>query len=160
MHSTTAKTLIEQLALARHPEGGWFKETYRASDKLAAQALPARFDGDRSASTAIYFLLEAGDISALHRIQSDEVWHFYAGSTLRVHGIFPDGTYQGGNSAPIWLRASSSRPWCLRAAGLAQDWPKATLPWWAARWHPVLTLLTLNWRKRSSYLPATHNTLN
>jgi predicted cupin superfamily sugar epimerase len=121
MHSTTAKTLIEQLALARHPEGGWFKETYRASDKLAAQALPARFDGDRSASTAIYFLLEAGDISALHRIQSDEVWHFYAGSTLRVHGIFPDGTYQGGNSAPIWLRASSSRPWCLRAAGLAQE---------------------------------------
>ena len=94
IHTTTAKTLIEQLALARHPEGGWFKETYRASDKLAAQALPARFDGDRSASTAIYFLLEAGDISALHRIQSDEVWHFYAGSTLRVHGIFPDGTYQ------------------------------------------------------------------
>lgn len=94
MHSTTAKTLIEQLALARHPEGGWFKETYRASDKLAAQALPARFDGDRSASTAIYFLLEAGDISALHRIQSDEVWHFYAGAPLRVHGIFPDGAYQ------------------------------------------------------------------
>ena len=94
MHTTAAKTLIEQLALARHPEGGWFKETYRASDKLAAQALPARFGGDRSASTAIYFLLEAGDISALHRIQSDEVWHFYAGSTLRVHGIFPDGTYQ------------------------------------------------------------------
>ena len=94
MDTTTAKTLIGQLALVRHPEGGWFKETYRASDKLAAQALPARFDGDRSASTAIYFLLEAGDISALHRIQSDEVWHFYAGSALRVHGIFPDGTYQ------------------------------------------------------------------
>ena len=92
--TTTAKTLIEQLALARHPEGGWFKETYRASDTLGAQALPARFGGDRSVSTAIYFLLEAGDISALHRIQSDEVWHFYAGSALRVHGIFPDGRCQ------------------------------------------------------------------
>jgi predicted cupin superfamily sugar epimerase len=103
MNTTTAKTLIEQLALARHPEGGWFKETYRASEKVAAQALPARFGGERSVSTAIYFLLEAGDISALHRIQSDEVWHFYAGSTLRVHGIFPDGAYQewklGANTA-------------------------------------------------------------
>lgn len=62
MNNITAKTLIDQLALARHPEGGWFKETYRASDKLAAPALPVRFGSDRSASTAIYFLLEAGDI--------------------------------------------------------------------------------------------------
>jgi predicted cupin superfamily sugar epimerase len=77
MHSTTAKTLIEQLALARHPEGGWFKETYRASDKLAHKPCPRGLTGDWSASTAIY-LLEAGDISALHRIQSDEVWHMPA----------------------------------------------------------------------------------
>lgn len=92
--TTTAQALIEQLALARHPEGGWFRETYRASEQMAAQALPARFGGDRSFSTAIYFLLEAGDISALHRIRSDEVWHFYAGSALDVHCIAPEGAHQ------------------------------------------------------------------
>ena len=94
METTTAQAFIEQLGLARHPEGGWFRETYRASENVTAEALPARFGGERSLSTAIYFLLEEGDISALHRIKSDEVWHFYAGSALRVHCIFPDGSYQ------------------------------------------------------------------
>lgn len=94
MNSTTAQALIEQLGLARHPEGGWFRETYRASEEVPAQALPARFGGGRAFSTAIYFLLEAGDISALHRIRSDEVWHFYAGSALNVHCILPDGAHQ------------------------------------------------------------------
>lgn len=94
MNNTAAQALIEQLGLVQHPEGGWYRETYRTSEKLDSQALPARFGGDRSFSTAIYFLLEAGDISALHRIKADEVWHFYAGSALRVHCIFPEGSYQ------------------------------------------------------------------
>ena len=103
MDKRSGQTLIEHLGLVRHPEGGWFRETYRASEKLAAQALPARFGGDRTFSTAIYYLLEDGDFSALHRIKADEIWHFYAGSALHVHCLFPDGTYRliklGANTA-------------------------------------------------------------
>jgi len=94
MHAATAQDFIRGLELVRHPEGGWFRETYRSSETVPAETLPERFTGSRAFSTAIYFLLEAGDKSALHRIKSDEVWHFYAGSGLLVHCIFPDGSYQ------------------------------------------------------------------
>lgn len=94
MQAATAQGLITGLELVRHPEGGWFRETYRSSETVSAQALPERFSGSRAFSTAICFLLEAGDISALHRIKSDEIWHFYAGSTLLIHCIVPDGGYQ------------------------------------------------------------------
>jgi hypothetical protein len=89
----TAAELITGLNLARHPEGGWFRESYRASGVIPGTLLPERFAGDRSYSTAIYFLLEQGDISALHRIRSDELWHFYAGAALTVHVITPQGGY-------------------------------------------------------------------
>jgi uncharacterized protein len=84
---------IQRLGLERHPEGGYFRQTYRADIEIAQEALPVRFSGARRASTAIYFLLEAGDFSALHRLRSDEVWHFYAGSPLMVHVIEPAGDY-------------------------------------------------------------------
>ncbi len=90
----TAQGLIKQLELIRHPEGGWFRETYRSTESVPAHALPQRFDGSRALSTAIFFLLEEEDISALHRIKSDELWHFYAGSPLLIHAIFPDGRYR------------------------------------------------------------------
>lgn len=86
-----AATWIEQLQLLPHPEGGYYKENYRSSESIRQSALPARFSGDRPVSTAIYFLLNAGNFSALHRIQSDECWHFYAGDPLLVHMIHPDG---------------------------------------------------------------------
>jgi predicted cupin superfamily sugar epimerase len=76
--------LVRELDLQPHPEGGYFRETYRASESLAAAALPRRFGGERSISTAIYFLLEGGQASRLHRIKADEVWHFYAGDPLIV----------------------------------------------------------------------------
>lgn len=76
--------IIDRLQLAPHPEGGWFRETYRARETIEASALPHRFDGARSISTAITFLLEAGQCSHLHRIKADEVWHFYAGDPLIV----------------------------------------------------------------------------
>ncbi len=75
-----------------HPEGGFFAETYRATETIAAPALPARFGGARAFSTAIYFLLESHHTSSLHRIQADEVWHFYAGGPLNVFVINPDAT--------------------------------------------------------------------
>jgi predicted cupin superfamily sugar epimerase len=87
-----AATIIDRLKLAPHPEGGYFRETYRASESVAASALPRRFNGERSISTAIYFLLEAGQRSHLHRIRSDEVWHFYAGDPLIVVEIDAAGT--------------------------------------------------------------------
>ena len=74
-----------------HPEGGHYAETYRSSEGIKADALPARFDGERSHSTAILFLLQKGDISQLHRIKSDEAWHFYAGDPLYLFEITPSG---------------------------------------------------------------------
>ena len=91
--SRDAKYWIEKLGLERHPEGGYFRQTYRADIEIAQEALPVRFSGARRASTAIYFLLEAGDFSAFHRLRSDEVWHFYTGSQLVVHVIEPAGAY-------------------------------------------------------------------
>ena len=74
-----------------HPEGGWYKEVYRSSGSIPHKALPTEFTGSRSYCTSIYFLLEKGQISAFHRIKSDEIWHFYAGHPLNVHIIHPDG---------------------------------------------------------------------
>ena len=87
----TVAYYIQVLNLQPHPEGGYFAETYRSAEVVAQSALPARFGGERSLGTAIYFLLESHHISALHRIQADEIWHFYAGSPLDVFVIKPDG---------------------------------------------------------------------
>lgn len=79
---------IRALELLPHPEGGWYRETYRSP-------LPVDMGGvERSAATAIYFLLAGNHFSALHRIKSDEIWHFYAGSSLAVEGILADGSRQ------------------------------------------------------------------
>jgi len=89
----SAEEWIEALQLQRHPEGGWFREVYRANEVIPHAALPNRFSGDRSFSTAIYFLLNKTDFSALHRIQQDELWHFYDGAALTVHMIDHAGSY-------------------------------------------------------------------
>lgn len=93
MNKPIAEELIEQLELVKHPEGGWYRETYRSDEVIQKTALPCRFANDRTVSTAIYFLLQSGDISALHRIKSDEIWHFYSGESLIVHVITPQGEY-------------------------------------------------------------------
>jgi predicted cupin superfamily sugar epimerase len=87
------------LKLEQHPEGGYYRLTYTAATRIAQNALPEGFTGARPASTAIYFLLSnqdaakaAGHFSAFHRLRSDEMWHFYAGSPLAVYVIAPDGT--------------------------------------------------------------------
>jgi uncharacterized protein len=87
----TARYWIERLQLEAHPEGGYFRQTYRSDLVIAREALPAGFTGARSASTAIYFLLEGKNFSAFHRLRSDEVWHFYVGSPLVVDVIAPSG---------------------------------------------------------------------
>jgi predicted cupin superfamily sugar epimerase len=84
---------IHNLQLQPHPEGGHYRQTYRADLLLPKESLPTRFQGPRAASTAIYFLLAGDDFSAFHRLQSDELWHFYLGGTLVVHVIEADGRY-------------------------------------------------------------------
>jgi len=69
----TAHELIQELGLVPHPEGGHYRETFRDTSTNA---------GGRSASTAIYFLLKAGEVSRWHRVDAAEVWHWYAGAPL------------------------------------------------------------------------------
>jgi predicted cupin superfamily sugar epimerase len=88
------EALINHYNLLPHPEGGFFRQTYAASEQILKDALPERFDGNRSFSTAIYFLLPFGNFSAFHRIKCDEVWHFYEGCSLHIHVIHPNGDYE------------------------------------------------------------------
>lgn len=92
MKNNNARHWIERLKLGPHPEGGYFRRTYRSDVMIAREALPLGFGGTRAASTAIYFLLEGENFSAFHRLRSDEVWHFYAGSPLVVEVIDPAGS--------------------------------------------------------------------
>jgi uncharacterized protein len=80
-----ARAVALALGLAPHPEGGFFRETFRAPLAVAAP------QGERAASTAIYFLLPAGSFSALHRVHSDEVWHHYDGDPVELHTLRDDG---------------------------------------------------------------------
>lgn len=82
---------VKSLNLRPHPEGGHFRRTYESADRLPAGALPARFPGERPIATAIVYLLENPAVSALHRIKSDEIWHFYRGSPLRLTMLSPGG---------------------------------------------------------------------
>lgn len=107
----TADEVVRLLGLQPHPEGGFYRETFRS---------PAP-DGARAASTAIYYLLRAGDVSAWHRVvDADEVWHHYAGAPLEL--TLSDGR-----------RRSSVR---LGADLTAGERPQAVVPagvWQAAR---------------------------
>ena len=86
-----AEALIKRFGLVAHPEGGYYRESYRSDGIIPQSGLPERFTGSRHFSTAIYFLLEQGQYSRLHRIRSDEIWHFYLGGPLRLAMIHPDG---------------------------------------------------------------------
>ena len=88
-----AQDWIDRLDLSPHPEGGYYRVTYQSTLTIAQGALPSAFRGDRCASTAIYFLLSEKDFSAFHRLASDELWHFYAGSALIVYVIDAEGNY-------------------------------------------------------------------
>ncbi|HEY8936822.1 MAG TPA: cupin domain-containing protein [Cyclobacteriaceae bacterium] len=82
---------IEQLALLPHPEGGYYKETYRSREEINSELLPKRFSGSRNFSTAIYFLLPSEGRSLFHRIKSDELWHFHKGSSLFIYVLSDSG---------------------------------------------------------------------
>lgn len=81
------QTYINNLALNPHPEGGFYKEIFRADFEVNNSE-----QQKRSALTSIYYLLQEGDFSALHRIKSDEIWYFHAGNSLELVAIDPKGT--------------------------------------------------------------------
>ncbi|OSZ77964.1 hypothetical protein CAP35_06760 [Chitinophagaceae bacterium IBVUCB1] len=88
----TASYWKEKLQMISHVEGGAYKETYRAALTFPQQVLTPEHQGARNASTAIYFLLQYGEFSAFHRIASDEMWHYYDGTSLYIYEIKPDGS--------------------------------------------------------------------
>lgn len=81
---TTASELIEKLALEPHPEGGWFRETWRAD---AAE-------GERAGATAIHFLLEIGQASHWHKVDATEIWLWHAGNPLQLSLADPTGEHE------------------------------------------------------------------
>ncbi|MBM4250061.1 MAG: cupin domain-containing protein [Euryarchaeota archaeon] len=87
----SAQELIDRLGLKPHKEGGFFAESYRAPERLAVNALPPRYSGARSLSTAIYYLITPESYSRLHRLRSDEVFHFYLGDPVGFLLLQPDG---------------------------------------------------------------------
>jgi len=115
---TPARDVIDRLGLQPHPEGGHFRETWRAQAKT----------GERAAGTAIYYLLAAGERSHWHRVDADEVWHFYAGAPLSL-SIAADGgaavmhvlgaDLAGGQAPQVvvpaghWQAAESTGDWTL-----------------------------------------------
>jgi uncharacterized protein len=86
----TAEELIRLLQLQPHPrEGGWYRETYRSVLELPAHALAPRYRTGRSAGTAIYYLLTPDTCSALHRLPTEEVFHFYLGDPVEMLQLGP-----------------------------------------------------------------------
>jgi predicted cupin superfamily sugar epimerase len=87
----SANDIIDHLKLKPHPEGGFYAETYRSEEELAGQSLPSRYGANRSIGTAIYFLLTADSCSVMHRLRSDEIFHFYMGDPVTMLHLYPDG---------------------------------------------------------------------
>ncbi|HEX2014951.1 MAG TPA: cupin domain-containing protein [Nitrososphaera sp.] len=121
MHREAAR-LVKKLGLEKHPEGGYFKQTYKSDTMVNV----AWFDGPRNVSTTIYYLLDGNEFSAFHRLRSDEIWHHYAGGTLILYAIDKDGKLSkikiGRGSMPqavmkagIWFAAApgNKRSYCL-----------------------------------------------
>ena len=137
-----ASEIIERLGMKRHPEGGWYAETFR--DVPAASG--------RAASTAIYFLLEKGDVSAWHRVRDAvEVWHFYAGAPLELtihdettgrssHRLGPDLAAgerpQAVVPADAWQTARSLGDWTLVGCTVAPGFEFSSFELAPAGWEP------------------------
>jgi len=89
----TADQIISLFNLKPHPkEGGYFVETYRSLETIPENALTRRYKGNRTFATAIYYLLAPGAFSPIHRLQSDEIFHFYLGDPVEMIQLFPDGS--------------------------------------------------------------------
>nr|CAG8435640.1 13593_t:CDS:1 [Entrophospora candida]CAG8563410.1 2001_t:CDS:1 [Entrophospora candida] len=91
-NKTSASYFIKKLHLEPHPEGGYYSQIYQDKSVIKKVGLSDKFDGNRSCSTVIYFLLDRKNFSTFHRIKSDEGWHYYAGNTsVKIYEIKTDG---------------------------------------------------------------------
>ena len=113
MSTPSDSDVITALGLAPHPEGGFYRQTFRAP-----ASVDAPFGARRAASTAIYFLLRAGDFSAFHSVRSDEVWHHYLGASIELHTINPSGRHERVELGPELLHGE--RPQWIVPAGTLQ----------------------------------------
>ena len=134
-----AAEIIARYALTPHPEGGHYRETFRASAE----------DGGRGAVTSIYYLLRAGEVSAWHRIDAVEIWHYHAGAPLRLT-LSPDGeattTHRLGVdegawpqvTVPVgaWQSARSEGAWTLVGCTVAPAFEFASFELAPPGWHP------------------------
>jgi predicted cupin superfamily sugar epimerase len=111
--------VIRRLDLKPHPtEGGWYAETWRAGENLPADGLPERYGAPRCLGTAIYYLVTPQGFSALHRLKSDEVFHFYLGDAVQMLQLLPDGS--GRRIALGHDLSGGETPQCLVPAGVWQ----------------------------------------
>ncbi|WP_394238908.1 cupin domain-containing protein [Niallia oryzisoli] len=85
---------VSKLGLTPHREGGYYKETFQSTEVTSDQELTVNFEGKRKLYTSIYFLLTSKDISHFHRLKSDELWYYHAGSSLTIHIIDETGDYK------------------------------------------------------------------
>ncbi|HSK79524.1 MAG TPA: cupin domain-containing protein [Thermoanaerobaculia bacterium] len=137
----SAEEVVARLGLAPHPEGGFFRETFRS---------PAP-PGGRGASTAIYYLLREGEVSAWHRVDADEVWHHYAGAPLeltlsagegrrdavRLGGDLPAGERpQAVVPAGVWQTARTLGGWTLAGCTVAPAFDFAGFELAPPGWEP------------------------
>lgn len=88
-----ADYFINKLQLKEHPEGGYYYEIFSSKAKIKLKSLPEGFSDDRKYYTSIYFLLKSEVVSRFHRIKSDEIWNYHAGSPLDIHIIDKNGAY-------------------------------------------------------------------
>jgi len=139
--SESAEAAIRRLGLAPHPEGGWFRETFRDGGT----------GGARGASTAIYYLLQAGEVSRWHRVDATEVWHWYAGAPLLLT-LSPDGRArrelvlgpdlaagaepQRVVPATVWQTARSLGAWTLAGCTVAPAFEFAGFEMAPPGWEP------------------------
>lgn len=91
--TVTAEEIIRKLGLVPHPEeGGYYRETYRSAEQIPPPGLPSRYPCSRAFGTAIYYLLTRAGFSELHRLPTDEIFHFYLGDPVEMLLLHPDGT--------------------------------------------------------------------
>jgi predicted cupin superfamily sugar epimerase len=89
----SADDWIEMLHLKPHPEGGYYRRSFSSAGSLSRACLGGDYGGDRPFATAIYYLLKGDEFAALHRLKSEELWHFYTGSALTLHVIDDERHY-------------------------------------------------------------------
>jgi uncharacterized protein len=89
-----AEYWIQHLGLLPHPEGGFYKETYRSKISIDSKVLPLGYKNSRRLATSIYYLLRSGEISHFHRLRSDELWYYHTGSSIRIVIIDQEGHKQ------------------------------------------------------------------